>query len=79
MHVDDHLNLMDKIRSNTILNDNRILNPRSLKLQGLGLKGLEFGGLRLGGLDPIGLEFESLVSNPSILDPRPALRGSGPS
>jgi hypothetical protein len=43
-----------------------------LKFQGLGLKGLGFGGL-----DPIGPEFESLVSNPSVSDLRLGLGGSG--
>ena len=37
------------------------------------MKGLKFGCLGLRGLDPIGLEFESLVS-----DPRPGLRGLEP-
>jgi hypothetical protein len=36
--------------------------------QGLEYKGLEFGGLEPGGLDLIGLEFESYVSDPSVLD-----------
>jgi hypothetical protein len=59
------------------------------KFQDLGCKGLEFGGLGLKGLGGLGLEslrglglrgleFESLVSDPSILDPRPGLGGSRP-
>ena len=47
------------------------------KFQGLRLKSLEFKGLGLGDLDPIDLKFESLVSDPSVLDPRPGLKGSG--
>ena len=70
-----HLNLMDKIRSNTISNKFKSLIP---KFQGLGCKSLELKGLRLGGLNPIGLEFESLASGPSILDPRLGLRCSVP-
>jgi hypothetical protein len=31
-----------------------------------------------GGLEPIGLGFESLVSNPSVLDSRRGLEDSGP-
>jgi hypothetical protein len=62
------------------------------KFQGLGCKGLGFGGLELeglGGLGLVGLEslrlkslgglkFESLVSDPSVLDPRHGLGGLGP-
>jgi hypothetical protein len=61
------------------------------KFQGLRCKGLRFGGLKLDDLGSLrhdglkglgleslgGLEFESLVSNPSVLDLRPGLRGSG--
>jgi hypothetical protein len=38
--------------------------------------GLELGGLR--GLGLRGLEFKSLISNPSVLNSRPGLGGSGP-
>ena len=48
------------------------------KFHGLRFKGLEFKGLKLGGLNPIGLEFKSLVSNPSISDSRLGLKGPGP-
>jgi hypothetical protein len=65
-----HLNLMDKIRSNTISNEFESVIP---KFQGLRDKGLELRGLGSGGLDRRGLEFESLVSNP-----RPGLGGSRP-
>jgi hypothetical protein len=70
-----HLNLMDKIKSNIISNEFESLIP---KFQGIGFKGLEFEGLGLGGLDPMGLEFEFLVSDPSISAPRLGLEGSGP-
>jgi hypothetical protein len=45
-----HLNLMDKIRSNTISNEFEYVIT---KFQGLRYKSLEFGGL-----DRIGLRFE---------------------
>jgi hypothetical protein len=43
--------------------------------QGLRYKGLEFRGLEPGSLDLIGLEFESYVSDPSVLDSRHGLGG----
>jgi hypothetical protein len=59
------------------------------KFQGIGCKGLKFKGLELEGLGGLGLrglgleglgdlEFESLVSNPFVLDSRPGLGGSRP-
>ena len=68
---------MDKIRPVITWNDIWIwiIDP---KFQGLDYKGLEFGGLKPGDLEPIGLEFESLVSNPSVLDSKRGLGGSEP-
>jgi hypothetical protein len=66
---------MDKIRSNTISNEFEFMIP---KFQGLGYKGFKFEGLGPRGLDRIGLEFKSLDLDPSILDSRPDIGGSGP-
>jgi hypothetical protein len=65
-----HLNLMEKKRSHIISDEFKSLIP---KFQGLGCNNLKFGGLRL-----TGLEFESLVLDPSVSDLRPGLGGSRP-
>jgi hypothetical protein len=47
------------------------------KFQGLGCQGLEFRGLEPGSLDYISLEFKYYVSDPSVSNLRPGLRGLG--